>query len=79
MTLPLKYLHNHNYGEYVRLYIYILALKQAPSQVHSMINGEAILSSLGLLHLKDFVSGMSKCKISSYDIIDGLIYLMPTI
>jgi hypothetical protein len=40
--------------------------------------GEAILNSLGLLHLKGFVSGMSKCKISSYDIIDGLIYLMHT-
>jgi hypothetical protein len=26
--------------------------------------------------LKGFVSGTSKCKISSYDIIDGLIYLM---
>jgi hypothetical protein len=78
MALLLQYLYSHSYGEYIRLYICILALIQVPIQVHSMKNGEAILKSLGLLHLKGFVSGMSKYKISSYAIIDGLIYLMHT-
>jgi hypothetical protein len=78
-TLLSEYLHSHNYSEYTRLQICILNLIQATSQVYSFTFDEVTFRSLRLLHLNPFVTSISKHKISSSNILYGLICLTNTI
>jgi hypothetical protein len=60
MALLSEYLHSHNYSEYTRLQICILAFIQATSQVYSFIFDEVTFKSLRLLHLNNFVTAILK-------------------
>jgi hypothetical protein len=78
MPLQLWSLHSHNYGGYPRLLICILAFYWALSWGYSIRFDKVTLNPLGLLHLNPFVSSISKHKISSSNILCGLICLINT-
>jgi hypothetical protein len=79
MALLTKYLHSHNYSKYTRLQICILAFIQATIQVYSFTFDEVTFKSLRLLHLNNFVTSISKHKISSSNLVYGLICLINSV
>ena len=76
MALLSECLHSHNYSKYTRLQICILGFIKATSQVYSFTFDEVTFKSLRLLHLNNFVTSISKHKISSSSLVYGLICLL---
>jgi hypothetical protein len=79
MSLLSKYLHSHSCSEYSRLQICILAFIQVTIQVYSFSFDEVTFKSLRLLHLNNFVTSILKHKISSSNLIYGLICLINSV